>query len=206
MSSIGSINSARLYTLQSSSGKSPSLKIQSRDNDNDEALRELQNYRLKNNKFSSGFKNVLKRLNSATSVLSNSGVSSTRNSSTAQVTYNYDSAVNSAKDFVEAYNDTIDYLKKNRRLSGVSNVLDDYKGTRNMQQQLERVGITVDSSGKLTIDEEAMTKALKEDKDIWHEVMNTAESSLAVRINKRTKSYINITDSILTKPTLILNA
>jgi hypothetical protein len=205
---MGAINqiTSNQTTLTRATLKSAAAQgsVASSSDSNEDALRLWRNYTKSNTDFTRGFKTVLTTLKSATTTLRQSAVSSETDSSTAEVTYNYDDAIKAAEDFADAYNSTIDYLKKKRNLSGVGDVLKNYKLTSKMKDQLERVGISVDSSGKLTVDKDAMKSALEEDQDVWGDVVTYAKSSLTTRVANKNSYYYNHLDEILKKPALSL--
>ncbi len=176
--------------------------------DNEAALRAWRTYRAQNGDFTQGFKTVLTTLKKNTTALLQSTLTTHTNSSTGnttnKATYDHDNMIQAAKEFADTYNDTLDYLKKKSKYSGVKDVLKNYKQTSRMKEQLARVGISVDRTGKLTVDEDSMKKALEKDDSVWDEVVAHTKSSLVTRVSQKNSYYLKHLDDILMKPAVIL--
>lgn len=73
-------------------------------------------------------------------------------------------AVGAVKDFVKDYNSAIGFFRDNSNDSAeMRSMAENFADTRYYTKSLEKVGISVDSSGKMTVDEDKLTTALTED-------------------------------------------
>lgn len=76
---------------------------------------------------------------------------------------NTQAAVGAVQDFAKAYNETISFLKENKDVSKrVSALGNSFNDAGYFAKSLSGAGITVKSSGELSVDTEKLTKALKE--------------------------------------------
>ncbi len=75
-------------------------------------------------------------------------------------------ALGAVQDLVNSYNDSISFLKSNSEVSArVSRMASNFGDTTYRSANYESIGITVGSDGKLTIDEDALAKAIADDPD-----------------------------------------
>lgn len=75
-----------------------------------------------------------------------------------------DDIVSAVKDFAQKYNDVISFLSSNsNRSSAVASQLESLKRSIPTDQTLKAVGLKVDTSGKLQVDEEGLREALEKD-------------------------------------------
>lgn len=76
---------------------------------------------------------------------------------------NTKAAVGAVQDFAKKYNETISFLKDNKDVSNrVSSLSNSFNDAGYFARSLSKVGVTVKSSGELSVDTERLTKALKE--------------------------------------------
>lgn len=106
----------------------------------------------------------------------------------------------SVKNFVSAFNSTIDFLDINvDKGSAVSRQLENLKIPDINKKSLETLGISIGSDGKLSLDEEALDKSLKENISGVESILSNRYSAfnrLDNKINSALKeSSINLIDS-----------
>ncbi len=106
----------------------------------------------------------------------------------------------SVKNFVSAFNSTIDFLDRNvDKGSAISRQLENLKIPDINKKSLETLGISIGSDGKLSLDEKALDKSLKENLSGVESILSNRYSAfnrLDNKINSALKeSSINLIDS-----------
>ena len=77
---------------------------------------------------------------------------------------NTKAAVGAVQDFAKKYNETVSFLKDNKDVSNrVSALSNSFNDAGYFASSLSKVGVTVKSTGELSVDTERLTKALKDD-------------------------------------------
>lgn len=114
---------------------------------------ELDSYTDTANKFYTGFFTNTKDLQSSSKTLANTDFSSGKT----------EDIVKSVKQFADDYNKTNSFLKDNAKLSSrISNLAMSFDSAKYSRNSLESIGVNVDSSGKLSVDEAKLSSALSE--------------------------------------------
>ena len=94
------------------------------------------------------------------------GTSTDKNGGTVTTSLNksdLDDALKAVKNFVSAYNDTIDFFSENSGISKrVSRMAQVFGDTTYRAKSYESIGISVNSDGSLKVDEEKLTKAISD--------------------------------------------
>ena len=87
----------------------------------------------------------------------------TRTAAEKKTDENTQAAVGAVQDFVKAYNSAVSFLKDNKDVSNrVSALSNSFSDAGYFASSLSKAGVTVKSSGELSVDTDKLTKALKE--------------------------------------------
>lgn len=152
----------------------------------------LQQYQVKKESFLAKFNTTIKSLNSSSKVL--------RETVLSKVTA--EKAIQNTKDFIEDYNKSIDFLKKNRKLSqGVGEVLTSLKSAKANKKVLEEIGISVDTMGRLSVDEDKLKDAMEADSSKVTKYL-ISSTGLAGRTLKKVATMLRNADTLIVKPRL----
>lgn len=102
-----------------------------------------------------------------------------------------DDVVSAVKDLVKNYNDTISYLKKNSGFgSGISSQMESLKRSIPSEKTLKYLGISVDKSGNLQVDEDELKKTLTKDPQFVKESMG-GQFGIADRLGTKATSILD---------------
>lgn len=143
----------------------------------------MKKYTTTSNKFYSSFATTSTSLQS-----SSLNLAETLNSSSSSTS----DIVDSIASFVSDYNDATDLFSKNSDVStALSGLAKSFStGTKNSRNVLSSIGITVDTSGKMTVDQNTLTDAVKNDYDTVKSVLsgstglaNQAYSKITLAMN-----------------------
>lgn len=94
-----------------------------------------------------------------------------------------DERVAGVQNFVREYNATVSFLNENRGLSGrMSALANSFGGNENLTQSLEAVGISVNSSGQLSVNAEVLSEALERNSNGVTEALGS--NGLAGQMNR----------------------
>ena len=73
-----------------------------------------------------------------------------------------DDKISAVKNFVRDFNSTLSYLNENRSMSNrISALAETFNGTEELSASLKEIGITVTSSGRLSVNEEILEHAIE---------------------------------------------
>lgn len=109
-------------------------------------------------------------------------------------------AVYAVKDFAKKYNDVVNFLNKNTDKSvGVKTMASSFSNTRFMSNSLSKVGIDVDTSGRLTVNEDRLTAALKEDPSAVNSIIG-GSNGLAGQASQKASSAIGASTRLFQTP------
>ena len=76
---------------------------------------------------------------------------------------NSNAALSNVRNFVETFNNAVDYFNENRSVSSRMNALaESFGDNRNLTQSLDAVGISVNESGRLQVNETKLAEAINE--------------------------------------------
>ena len=94
-----------------------------------------------------------------------------------------DNRLNSVRNLVRDYNTTVNYLNENRGVSSRMNALtNSFRYNNPINESLRNIGISVNATGELTIDENALSLALENDSNGVNEVLGS--EGLAGRLER----------------------
>lgn len=94
-----------------------------------------------------------------------------------------DTRLNSVRNLVRDYNNTVNYLNENRGVSNRMNALaNNFNGNRALNESLRNIGISVNPTGELTINETALNLALDNNSEGVNEALGT--EGLAGRLER----------------------
>lgn len=94
-----------------------------------------------------------------------------------------DNRLNSVRNLVRDYNTTVNYLNENRGVSSRMNALtNSFRYNNPLNESLRNIGISVNATGELTIDENALSLALENDSEGVNEVLGS--EGLAGRLER----------------------
>ena len=178
-SSSSSTNSYLLDSLPATSDSSLWQSIFSDSSSNKTAiLTTMKNYTATSKDFYSSFSATATSLKSSSSNLAETLNSS--NTSTSDI-------VDSITAFANDYNDATELFSKNSDVSTALSALSNSfsKGTKNASNLLSSIGITVDTSGKMTVDQTVLTDAVNNNYD-------TVKSALGGSTGLASQAYSKI--------------
>lgn len=102
-----------------------------------------------------------------------------------------DDVVSAVKDLVKNYNDTVSYLKKNSSYgSGISAQMESLKRSIPSEKTLKYLGISVDKSGNLQVDEDELRKTLTKDPQFVKDSMG-GQFGIADRLGTKATSILD---------------
>lgn len=111
--------------------------------------------------------------------------------------------MSAVKDFAKAYNSTVDFLSKNSAKSAsVSNLAASFRDVKFSATALEKVGINVDSAGKLSLDETKLTETLAKDPIKVHKLISSSGGLADSAYKKSMAAVINST-SLIQAPSVL---
>lgn len=85
-----------------------------------------------------------------------------------------DTRLNSVRNLVRDYNNTVSYLNENRGVSSRMNALaNNFNGNNALNESLRNIGISVNPTGELTINETALNLALDNDSEDVNEILGS---------------------------------
>ncbi|MDF2564689.1 MAG: flagellar capping protein [Massilibacillus sp.] len=155
--------------------------LSSRFAEQKKTLATLKEYSQKSEKFYSNFFPEMNDLKTSASTLADTDFSSKNTSS----------IVKNVKQFASDYSSAVDFLSSNKSVStGVSNLATSFSSTKYNSRAYDSIGIKVDTSGRLTVDESKLTSALTSDADRVKELLG-GSSGLA----SKTISRVNVAET-----------
>lgn len=108
--------------------------------------------------------------------------------------FDTENAVAAMQDFAKKYNTAIDVLNKNSGSSlAVKNLASSFGDTKYRSSELSSVGITTDSSGKLTVDAKKFAEVLKSDPERVNSVVGSARGLAGTTYTKSNEAIIQST-------------
>ena len=103
--------------------------------------------------------------------------------------------ISSIKDFATNYNNMTQFFKDNSNLStNVKNLAASFSDTKYNSRAYASIGIAVDSSGKLSVDEDKLRSSLQSDAAKVENLLG--KSGLSAKAAKKTDAAINIKDRL----------
>ena len=155
-------------------------------------LTTLKDYKQKSEKFYSNFFPEMNDLKTSASTLAATDFSSKDTSS----------IVKNVKQFASDYSSTVNFLTTNKSVStGVSNLATSFSSTKYNSRAYDSIGIKVDSSGRLTVDETKLTSALSSDADRVKELLG-GSNGLASKTVGRVNVAENTASNLVPFPTI----
>ncbi len=116
-------------------------------------------------RFNTEYDSTMGDLSKAANTLKNTNfnVSGAGESAESKIEENTKAAVGAVQDFAKKYNETVSFLKDNKDVSNrVSALSNSFNDASYFARSLSKVGVTVKSTGELSVDAERLTKALKD--------------------------------------------
>lgn len=102
-----------------------------------------------------------------------------------------DDIVSAVKDFAQKYNDVVSYLSNNaNRSSAVSEQLAAFKRAIPTEQGLKALGMKVDTSGKLQVDEDKLKEAIQKDPEETKNLLG-GQYGIADRVGSKATSILD---------------
>ena len=125
----------------------------------------LSEYDETKKKFSAEYDSAMGDLGKAANALKNTNFRvAPEGTSDEDAEKNTQAAVGAVQDFAKKYNETVSFLKDNKDVSNrVSALSNSFNDAGYFASSLSKVGVTVKSTGELSVDTERLTKALKDD-------------------------------------------
>lgn len=125
----------------------------------------LSEYDETKKKFTTEYNSSMSGLAKATNALKNTDFNvAPEGASEEDVAKNTKAVVGAVQDFAKNYNETVSFLKDNKDVSNrVSALGNSFNDAGYFAKSLSKAGITVKSSGELSVDTEKLTKTLEED-------------------------------------------
>lgn len=155
----------------------------------------LEDYSKKQSSFSESFSKFSTALKKSAVSLQ---ADFTAASSAAPTTSGTDAAnklITGIKDFASNYNNMTQFFKDNSSLStNVKNLAASFSDTKYNSRAYASIGITVDSSGKLSVDEDKLRSSLQSDAAKVENLLG--KSGLSAKAAKKTDAAINISDRL----------
>ena len=143
------------------------------------------------NTFNSSVQMLADDLKSAAKTVKNNGYY-VKGSTDEETAKNTAAVVKNVQNLVDSYNDASSYLSSNADLSNrISSLANSYQDNKYDSGTLNSIGISVDSSGKLSVDSEKLSKSLQEN--------NSATSYVLDRLSDRATKKADLTNSQLSK-------
>ncbi len=156
------------------------------------------------NALTSELKNSSLALKNTDFTLSTSGTTSTTTGTTgtaATKDQQIAAIVANVKDFASDYNKLGTFFKDNAKLSSsVNNFATSFTATKYNKRAYESIGLNVDSTGKLSVDEKKLTAALNSDSKSVGQLIGG--SGLANTAYNKTNAAINVSDKLYPSLTL----
>lgn len=126
---------------------------------------------------------------------STTGTTSTAGTTTADKDKQIAAIVANVKDFASDYNKLGSFFQDNAKLSSTtSNFATSFKAAKYNERAYESIGINVDSSGKLSVDEKKLTDALNSDSKSVGQLIGG--SGLAGTAYNKTNAAVNVSDNL----------
>ena len=161
----------------------------------------LEDYSKKQSSFSENFSKLSGALKkSAVSLQTDFTAASktTTTSTTTTTTTGTDATgklISSIKDFATNYNNMTQFFKDNSKLStNIKNLAASFSDTKYNSRAYASIGIAVDSSGKLSVDEDKLRSSLQNDATKVENLLG--KSGLSAKAAKKTDAAINISDRL----------
>ncbi len=130
----------------------------------------LSEYDETKKKFTTGYDSAMGDLSKATKALKNTNFNVSEvgklegEDAEKKIEENTKAAVGAVQDFAKKYNEAVSFLKDNKDVSNrVSALSNSFNDAGYFAGSLSKVGVTVKSTGELSVDTERLTKALKDD-------------------------------------------
>lgn len=119
---------------------------------------------LKNTNFNVSEVGDLAETAASTTTADTTQTANTKTAAEKKIEENTKAAVGAVQDFAKAYNSAVNFLKDNKDVSNrVSALSNSFNDAGYFARSLSKVGVTVKSTGELSVDTERLTKALKDD-------------------------------------------
>lgn len=100
--------------------------------------------------------------------------------------------VSSMSDFVQKYNDVVDYLSKNSEKSNkISSMAVSFSDTKYLSNALSKVGLDVDSSGKMTLNKANFETAMRDNPDMVKSYIGSSGGLAGSTFEKTSSAIIN---------------
>lgn len=111
--------------------------------------------------------------------------------------------LSAVQDFAKAYNSTVDFLSKNSTKSAsVSNLAASFRDVKFSASALDKIGINVDSAGKLSVNESKLTETLAADPMKVHKLISSG-GGLADSAYKKSMAAVNNSTSLIQAPSVL---
>lgn len=124
-----------------------------------------------------------------------SGTTTTTGTTTADKDKQIAAIVANVKDFATDYNKLGSFFQDNAKLSSTtSNFATSFKAAKYNERAYESIGINVDSSGKLSVDEKKLTAALNTDSQNVGRLLGN--NGLANTAYNKTNAAVNVSDNL----------
>lgn len=157
-----------------------------------QTLATLKEYQEKSDKFYSNFFPEMKDLKASAKTLADTDFSKADKST----------IVNNVKEFASDYSSTVNFLTANKSVStAASNLAASFSSTKFNSRAYDSIGIKVDTSGRLTVDEKKLTSALTSDADRVKELLG-GSNGLANKTAVRVDAAINNASNLVPFPKL----
>lgn len=149
----------------------------------------LSEYDETKKKFTTEYDSAMGDLAKAAKTLKNTNfnVSEGGEADADKIEENTKAAVGAVQDFAKKYNETVSFLKDNKDVSNrVSALSNSFNDAGYFASSLSKVGVTVKSTGELSVDTDRLTKALKNDPKSVENILG--KDGFAGRTEKKTEN------------------
>lgn len=164
-------------------------KLFSENSEKKETIGNLQDFSQKSDKFFSGFFPEMESLKTSATNLQNTDFASEDTEKT----------VKNVKAFAEDYNSALQFLSDNKNVSdNVKDLASSFAETKYNKLDYAAIGVNVDASGKLSVDEEKLTAALQSDPSKVEGLLG--KNGLASRTYKKALAAENNATNLLPLP------
>jgi len=179
----GSTDTSLIYNLISK-------KISAQQND----ISALEMYSKNQTTFKNDFSDVTTSLKRSAKALENTNFDITADSA-ASTTDKISAVVKNVKNFTADYNDTVDFLSDNATLSSAIKGLSiSYADTQYNKHAYDSIGISTDTSGRLSVNTDKLSAALTADSDNVRKLLGT--KGLAANTYNKTSAAAANTDNL----------
>jgi len=166
--------------------------LSSRLTEQKQTLATLKDYSKTSEKFYSNFFPTMSNLKTSANTLADTDFSTSDKSS----------IVKSVKQFASDYSDAVNFLTSNKSVStGVANLAISFSNTKFNSRAYDSIGIKVDTSGRLTIDETKLSSALTSDADRVKALIG-GSNGLGSKTVNRVDAAVNNSSNLVPFPNL----